>query len=91
MSGVYWGVAALHLLGRPELLDRDGIVKWVLSCQHPTGGFGGSERHDPHILYTLSAVQILAMYGELGRVDADAISSCEHLRDSVQGILHDAA
>lgn len=31
--------------------------------------FGGNVGHDGHMLYTLSAVQILAMYGELGLLD----------------------
>jgi len=41
------------------------------------GGFGGSERHDPHLLYTLSAVQVLALYDRLHEVDADRIAACE--------------
>eukprot|EP00951_Prasinocladus_malaysianus_P003189 scaffold22698_cov29-Prasinocladus_malaysianus.AAC.1 len=32
------------------------IILNLVSNSEP-GGFGGSERHDPHILYTLSAVQ----------------------------------
>ena len=77
MSGVYWGLTALHLLGRLDLLDREAVVAWVLACQRECGGFGGSERHDPHLLYTLSALQILALYDELHRVDADAVARCE--------------
>jgi len=42
-----------------------------------TGGFGGNVGHDPHLLYTLSAVQILAMYDALGAVDTEKIVSCE--------------
>jgi hypothetical protein len=50
----------------------------VLSCYHPgDGGFGASPRHDSHLLSTLSAVQILALLGELQRVDADAVAACE--------------
>ena len=78
MSGVYWGVTALHLLGHLHLLRKETIVDWVLSCQHPNGGFGGSERHDPHILYTLSAIQILATYGELERIDAGQVAHCAY-------------
>jgi geranylgeranyl transferase type-2 subunit beta len=77
VSGVYWGLSALHLLGQADRLDRTSIVAWVLSCQHEGGGFGGSERHDAHLLYTLSALQILALYDELHRVDADAVARCE--------------
>ena len=38
--------------------------------------FGGSPRNDPHLLYTLSAVQILALYDKLDLLDADAIAKC---------------
>ena len=76
MSGVYWGLMGLHLLGRLPMLDGGEVVDWVLRCQRPCGGFGGSERHDPHLLYTLSALQILALYDELHRVDADVVARC---------------
>ena len=33
----------------------------MLSCQHESGGFGAAAGHDPHMLYTVSAVQILVM------------------------------
>lgn len=38
--------------------------------------FGASERHDAHMLYTLSAVQILALYDELERLDANRVAEC---------------
>jgi geranylgeranyl transferase type-2 subunit beta len=33
----------------------------VLSCQHENGGFGAAPGHDAHLLYSVSAVQILVM------------------------------
>ncbi|KXZ55441.1 hypothetical protein GPECTOR_3g90 [Gonium pectorale] len=75
MSGMYWGLTAMYLLGRLDEMDQDAILSWVLRCQHSCGGFGGSERNDPHMLYTLSAVQILALYDRLDDVDADKIAS----------------
>lgn len=42
----------------------------VLSCS-----FGGNVGHDPHILYTLSAVQILALFDELSLLDVPKIVS----------------
>ena len=60
MSGMYWGLTALSLLGRDisQDLDVPTILEWVMSCQHPNGGFSGSPGHDSHILYTLSALQV---------------------------------
>ena len=76
MSGVYWGLTAMHLLGKQHMMDTAAITDWVLSCQHANGGFGGSERHDPHLLYTLSAVQILALCGALDRINREQVAQC---------------
>jgi geranylgeranyl transferase type-2 subunit beta len=40
------------------------------------GGFAGNIDHDPHMLYTLSAVQILAIVNKLDRIDKDKVASC---------------
>lgn len=59
MSGVYWGVTALDLLGHLSKLNKDEIIEFIKKCQCAvTGGFSPCEGHDPHILYTLSAVQV---------------------------------
>ena len=60
LNGVYWGLTALHLLNHPEGLPRDETVRFVLSCQNADGGFGAAPGHDSHMLYSVSAVQILA-------------------------------
>lgn len=74
MSGVYWSLAAMRLLGRDLDVDMDGaaVAAWVLDCQHAGGGFGGGSGHDPHLLYTLSALQVLALLGRVGDCDAGA-------------------
>jgi geranylgeranyl transferase type-2 subunit beta len=61
LNGLYWGLVALHLLGHSEALPRDETIKFVLSCQKDNGGFAPAPNHHAHILYTVSAVQILAM------------------------------
>ena len=38
---------------------------------HKDGGVGASIGHDPHLLYTLSAIQILCLYKALDRLDID--------------------
>lgn len=71
LNGLYWGLTALHLLGRPDALPRNETIKFVLSCQHDNGGFGAAPGHDAHLLYTCSAIQILAM--------VDALDDLENL------------
>lgn len=40
MSGIYWGLTALSVLGIDiiEVMDTATIVDWVMSCQDDTGG-----------------------------------------------------
>lgn len=87
MSGVYWSLTALSLLRSPEQVDslmgitspkdnRPGLIDWVMSCYDPrTGGFGGNVGHDSHLLYTLSAIQILALADALDAVDVHAVTN----------------
>ena len=37
--------------------------------------FGGSIGHDPHLLYTVSAIQVLALCDSLQKADFDKIAS----------------
>nr|POE63657.1 geranylgeranyl transferase type-2 subunit beta [Quercus suber] len=65
LSGIYWGLTALHLLGQPDALPRQGVLEFVLSCLHEdeergTAAFGPSPGHDAHILSTGYSIQILA-------------------------------
>lgn len=74
------------LMGLTSMVGgRPAIVDWVFSCYDTrTGGFGGNCSgnnldspctHDGHLLYTLSALQILAMADALGdeRLDRESI------------------
>ncbi|CAM9577082.1 unnamed protein product, partial [Hapterophycus canaliculatus] len=76
MSGVYWGLMSMALMGRDlrKEMGAEDLADWVMRCQHEEGGFGGNEGHDPHILYTLSALQVMALLGELDRVDKDKVA-----------------
>ena len=40
------------------------------------GGFSGNIHHDAHLLYTLSAVQVLALFDALDKLDKDSVASC---------------
>ncbi|KAJ1887966.1 Rab geranylgeranyltransferase [Kickxella alabastrina] len=86
ISGIYWGLVSLHLLGKQDALDRQGIIEYVLKCQNSDGGFGGHTGHDSHLLYTMSAVQILVMCDALDKVSAaSVISYVVGLQDPVTG------
>lgn len=71
LNGVYWGLTALHLLGQPDALPREDIIKFVMSCQSENGGFGAAPRHDAHMLSTVSAVQILATVDALDELESE--------------------
>lgn len=87
LSGVYWAVCTLALLNRLDSLPRDRILSYVLSCYHNGDddareedgvlevGFSGNCGQDVHLLYTLSGVQILAIYDALDRIDGDAVAT----------------
>ncbi|CAG8626148.1 5443_t:CDS:2, partial [Scutellospora calospora] len=73
LSGVYWGLTALDLMNNIDALKREDVVKYVVSCQHDNGGFGGHIGHDPHISYTLYAVQILITEDSLEAANVEKI------------------
>ncbi|XP_048555526.1 geranylgeranyl transferase type-2 subunit beta 1 isoform X1 [Triticum urartu] len=74
-SGAYWGLTTLDLLHKLHAVDAAEVVDWIMSCYHPeSGGFGGNVGHDPHVLYTLSAVQVLCLFDRLDVLDADKIA-----------------
>jgi geranylgeranyl transferase type-2 subunit beta len=79
MSGVYWSLTALHIMMDAEQVDSllgvtrkcddgadESIIDWVWTCfDDASGSFGGNTGHQGHLLYTLSALQILAVSGQL--------------------------
>uniref|UniRef100_A0A8B9EG54 protein geranylgeranyltransferase type II n=1 Tax=Anser cygnoides TaxID=8845 RepID=A0A8B9EG54_ANSCY len=73
MSGVYWGLTAMDLMGQLHRMNKEEILHFIKSCQHECGGISASIGHDPHLLYTLSAVQILILYDSLHVVDVNKI------------------
>ncbi|KAK2152379.1 hypothetical protein LSH36_330g05008 [Paralvinella palmiformis] len=57
MSGIYWGLTAMDLMHALDKMQRDEVLDFVKKCQHECGGISASIGHDPHLLYTLSAIQ----------------------------------
>uniref|UniRef100_A0A3B3WB59 Geranylgeranyl transferase type-2 subunit beta n=1 Tax=Poecilia mexicana TaxID=48701 RepID=A0A3B3WB59_9TELE len=73
MSGIYWGLTVMDLMGQLHRMNRQEIVDFIKACQHECGGISASIGHDPHLLYTLSAVQILCLYDSLDAIDVDKV------------------
>lgn len=76
LSGLYWALTSLFLLNRPNDLNHKEILEFVLACQNADGGFGGNVKHDSHLLYTLSAIQLLVMMDKLDAIDVELIVKC---------------
>ncbi|KAI2504347.1 Prenyltransferase and squalene oxidase repeat [Fragilaria crotonensis] len=89
LSGVYWSVCTMFLLCGDDLKTVDenmglltskheqeqlSIVDWIDTCfDETTGAYGGDTGQDGHVLYTLSALQVLAMADCLDRVPTDRV------------------
>lgn len=58
MSGMYWGLTAMALMENLGQMDRQQVVTFLRQCVEESGGISASVGHDPHLLYTLSAVQV---------------------------------
>lgn len=48
----------MDLMGELPRMNQQEIVDFIKACQHECGGISASIGHDPHLLYTLSAVQV---------------------------------
>ncbi|MGH0147834.1 UNVERIFIED_CONTAM: hypothetical protein FKN15_048054 [Acipenser sinensis] len=73
MSGIYWGLTVMDLMGHLHRMDKEEITEFIKACQHDCGGISASIGHDPHLLYTLSAVQILSLYDSLSAIDVGKV------------------
>lgn len=78
MSAIFWALTTLHLLKGDDWeefspLPRKQIISFVLECQNEDGGFGGNGNMESHILFTLSAIQILYMLKDLSLIDTDSV------------------
>ncbi|PWY67756.1 beta subunit of rab geranylgeranyltransferase [Aspergillus eucalypticola CBS 122712] len=86
LNGVYWGLTALHLLGRPDVLPREDTIDFVLSCQRENGGFGAAPGHDAHMLYTVSAVQILVTLDAVDELEKRGLGGKEKVGSFIAGL-----
>ncbi|KAL3321060.1 hypothetical protein Ciccas_000262 [Cichlidogyrus casuarinus] len=73
MSGIYWCLTALDLMNAKDLLDKDAIIEFVKCCINEDGGISPAPLHDSHLLSTLSAVQILAIYDRIDILEINKV------------------
>lgn len=74
MSGMYWGLTALDLVDKLNIIPQSEVIQFIKQCQDPqTGGISACIGHDPHLLHTLSAVQILCVYNRLDAIDTNGV------------------
>ena len=79
LNALYWGSTALYLLNAIDQVDRERIIDDVMDCYHPkVGGFGGHKGHDAHLLFTLSAIQVLATFDALDRIEPKDVMNCKY-------------
>jgi len=86
INGIYWSLTALDIMNaRHKLADSpDQLMEFVLSCYHrDSGGFGPCPQHDPHLLYTLSAIQVAVILDRLDMLDL------ERIEDFICGLQQD--
>lgn len=76
LSGVYWAISSLSLLRRLDDLPRERILDYVMTCyDSEVGAFAGNTNQDSHLLYTLSGIQILAIYDQLDQINTEQVVS----------------
>ncbi|KAK2464676.1 hypothetical protein APHAL10511_003252 [Amanita phalloides] len=74
LNAIYWGLTALSIMGRPDALNREEMVEFVMTCwDDEAGGFGAHPGHDAHLLSTLSGIQILILQDALDRLNVDRV------------------
>lgn len=74
VSGMYWGLTALDLMHNLHSLPEREIIEFIRECQDKdSGGISGGLNHDPHLLHTLSAIQILCLYDRLDAIDIEGV------------------
>jgi geranylgeranyl transferase type-2 subunit beta len=73
MSGIYWSITFLDLSNSIERLNQTEIVDFIKENQDESGGFSPSNGHEPHLLYTLSAIQTLITYDKLDVINKEQL------------------
>uniref|UniRef100_A0A914KSL9 Geranylgeranyl transferase type-2 subunit beta n=1 Tax=Meloidogyne incognita TaxID=6306 RepID=A0A914KSL9_MELIC len=92
MSGMYWCLTAMDLLGAIDEVDKEFIIDYIQKSKRENGGYAPAEGHDPHLLHTLSAIQIAITLGRLDIIDKDkTVSFIKSLQQEDGSFVGDSA
>lgn len=90
LSVLYWVLSALALLNEqpaPHLVKP--VLDLVLLCRHEHGGFAPHPDHPPHLISTLSAVQILILLNRQDLLEEGAVADAADTRRYVWSMRMD--
>ncbi|KAL1132125.1 hypothetical protein AAG570_010083 [Ranatra chinensis] len=74
MSGIYWVLTATALMRKLSRVDRSQFVDFIHQCtDSESGGISACVGHDPHLLYTLSAVQVACLLESTEELEVEGI------------------
>lgn len=83
VSGMYWGLTALELMNAQPTQSKDLIVGYIKECQDAeSGGISACVGHDPHILHTLSAVQVISFDEITSNLSHRELSDFSHIQQA---------
>lgn len=70
VSGQYMGMSLCNDFGITNMINTEYITNWIASCQQTDGGFSAHPDFvDSRLTYTYFAIEFLAEFGDLYRVD----------------------
>jgi len=76
VSGMYWILTTLSVMKKVDKSHKRQFMDYILQCVHEeSGGVSPCIGHDPHILFTLSAVQIACILDAVDELPVDRIVS----------------
>lgn len=70
---------------KTEKSERSSKPLDSTNCAKRTLAWGGAHGHDPHLLHTLSAIQVIAMGNALDSIDTDAVATYVALLQNSDG------
>merc|ERR1719233_2318490 len=66
LEALYWSLACLDLVHSLDKIPSEKMIEMVKSYYHPdVGAFGSNLDHDPDLIPTLNAIQVLALLDKL--------------------------